>query len=72
MEEYLSIIRKTIPTFKEEYLTMPIRNTGVDSIELVIIRVGFEKQFGNIIPDSKWTNFNTLSETIEYCENFGK
>lgn len=47
---------------------MPVRDTGLDSIDLVVIRVALEKYFGKEIPNSEWNNFKTIQQVIDFCE----
>jgi probable biosynthetic protein (TIGR04098 family) len=67
MEHYLTLIRQTVPTFSKEDLEISPRAAGFDSIDLVVIRVAFEKYIGKEIPNSEWSNFRTIREVIDYC-----
>ncbi|MCL2289131.1 MAG: phosphopantetheine-binding protein [Bacteroidetes bacterium] len=50
----------------EQDLYSPIRETSIDSIDLVVIRVALEKHFGFEISDTTWFGYNTLNEAIQH------
>ena len=66
MRQYLNILQQEIPKISEADLYVPIRNTHIDSIDLVVIRVALEKHFQIEIPDTLWFNYQTLIEALEY------
>ena len=66
MKQYLNILQKEVSKVTEADLYNPIRNTHVDSLDLLVIRVALEKHFNIIIPDSIWYKCQTLSEAINY------
>lgn len=66
MKQYLHIIQKELPSVTEEDLITPIRQTHIDSLDIVVIRVALEKHFGIEISDSVWYQYHTLSEALEY------
>ena len=70
MTEYLEIIKSVIPSFEDEHLNEPFSNVGVDSIDLVTIRVDFERKVEKTIPDRDWMTFTSFAEVINYCEDF--
>ncbi|MCX6133018.1 MAG: phosphopantetheine-binding protein [Ignavibacteriales bacterium] len=49
----------------------PVRQTGLDSLDLVVVRVTLEKDFGLEIPDGDWFGFDSIGEAIQYCEQMG-
>lgn len=69
MNEYLHIIQKELPTISEEDLVTPIRQTNLDSLDIVAIRITLEKHFGIEISDVVWYQYQTLSEALEYFHN---
>jgi probable biosynthetic protein (TIGR04098 family) len=69
MKEYLGIIQKEVPTVTENDLIVPIRETHIDSIDVVVIRVTLEKHFKHEVPDAVWYQFQTLSEGLDYFKN---
>lgn len=72
MKQYLNIIQKELSSVTEADLYIPIRETNIDSIDIVVIRVALEKHFKHVISDSTWYNFQTLSEGLEYFHNTNK
>jgi len=69
MKEYLHIIQKELSFVSEMDLYLPIRETNIDSIDMVVIRVALEKYFSHEVPDAKWYQFQTLSEGLQYFHN---
>lgn len=69
MKECLSIIQKELPSVTENDLFVPLKNTHIDSIDIVVIRVALEKYFKQEVPDAVWYQFQTLSEGINYFKS---
>lgn len=68
-EDYINAVKTIIEGFDTQLLQSPLTSNVIDSIDLVTIRVDFEKMYGKSIPDSKWLDFNTLDEIIRFCTN---
>lgn len=68
MQIYLTKLKTFIPAFVEADLNVSYIDAGVDSIDLVAIRVEFESISGNKIPDKEWLNFKTIGEIINFCK----
>jgi len=66
MKRYLNILQSEISNITEEDIFAPIKQTRIDSIDLVIIRVALEKHFRFEIPDIIWFKFQSLTEALEY------
>ncbi|MBD0294598.1 MAG: hypothetical protein ICV84_05250 [Flavisolibacter sp.] len=66
MEHYLPIIQQAVPAVTKAALSIPPRDAGIDSLDLVVIRVALEKHFGFEIPDEVWFRFETLNEALHY------
>lgn len=66
MKQYLNILQKEIPKITVADLYVPISNTHIDSIDLVVIRVTLEKYFKIDIPDIIWYKYQTLNDAIQY------
>lgn len=66
MKQYLNIIQRELSSVTEADLYLPIKETNIDSIDIVVIRVALEKYFNHVVSDSTWYNFQTLSEGLEY------
>ena len=72
MEKYLEIVRSVLPHFKENNIEKSFKDNGLDSIDLVTIRVGFERLIGKTISDKDWIKFNSFYEIVQYCKVFEK
>lgn len=68
MKQYLEILQKEISNITEKDIYTPVKQTHIDSIDLVVIRVSLEHFFGFEIPDKVWFNAQTLAESLEYFE----
>ena len=66
MKQYLHILQKEISKVSEADLFVPVKETHIDSLDLVVIRVALEKHFELEIPDVVWFNYQTLAEALEY------
>lgn len=66
LKEYLHIIQSVVPSFEEDQLKAPIKETGIDSLDIVVIRVAIEKYFGFEISDIEWYQFQTLTEALTF------
>lgn len=66
--EYLQILQKEIPSIRESDLYVPLKETGINSLDLIVIRVALEKHFGFEISDIEWYKFQSLNEALNYFE----
>jgi probable biosynthetic protein (TIGR04098 family) len=66
LKKYLQIIKNIIPSFQEQQLNISVKDVGIDSIDLVVIRVAMEKYFGLEVSDKEWYAFSTLGEALTY------
>ncbi len=66
MKKYLQLIQNDFPLITEEDLYIPISQTNIDSLDLIVIRVSLEKYFGTGVPDTIWYQYQTLAEALEY------
>ena len=64
---YLGIIQKTLPNMTEDLLLEDFSSAGVDSFDLLAIRVEVEAKLGKEIPDTQWVSFKTLADIVKYC-----
>lgn len=69
MKNYIAIIQEAVPGITPEDMNLPFNETGIHSLDSIILRATIEGHFGFEIPDSDWYRFNTLSETLAYCNN---
>ncbi len=65
--KFIASFKSVMSHFDETDLVKTFQDAEIDSIDLVTIRVELEKIIGNVIPDSIWLNFETISEVISYC-----
>jgi acyl carrier protein len=70
-EKFLQIIKETVPGIVEKDLQLPVRDIGIDSIDLVVIRVALEKEFKHEAPDREWFKLQTLEEVLNYFTSKG-
>jgi probable biosynthetic protein (TIGR04098 family) len=45
-----------------------MHESGIDSIDLVVVRVALEKFIAKEIPNSEWINFKTIQQAIDFCK----
>lgn len=65
-EKYLHIITNVIPGVTEQDLKAPFKQSGIDSIDVVAIRVALEKHFNIELSDTEWYLFKSLEEALVY------
>jgi len=66
MDEFVGLVQSIIPSFDEEWMSVEFSEAGIDSMDLVTLRVLLEKKFGQVVPDSLWLKFRTLSEVLGF------
>lgn len=66
METIIQIIQSATSDFQNEDIQTPFRELGIDSIDLVSIRVEIEKYIGYEIPESKWYEFKSFQDVIHH------
>lgn len=69
LDSFIEILKSINPSFSKDELNLPLRETCIDSLDLVIVRVELEKVIGATITDVLWYGFNTIQEIYEYCNN---
>ncbi len=69
MDRFLKILQNEFPEISIEDIYSPIKQTNIDSLDLVLIRVLLEKYYNFIIPDIKWFNFSSLSEVYQFYQS---
>lgn len=68
MNKYTEIIRSTLPDLEKVSLETSFQEAGIDSIDLLNIRVEFEGIIGRDFSDTEWLEFNSLADIIDYCQ----
>ena len=69
MDQILKILSKIKPEITENNLYLPLNETEINSIDLVVIRVALENHFKIEVPEDIWYKFKSLSEAITYLQN---
>jgi probable biosynthetic protein (TIGR04098 family) len=72
MKQYLHLLQKQIPKVSEQDLYVPIVNTHIDSLDLLVLRVALEKHFNTEVSDSLWYEFKTLAQAIDSFHHHGQ
>ncbi len=66
MEKYIALLREAVPGFSRDDMDTPLRESGIHSLDTVIIRDSLERHFGFEIADDDWYRFGTISESIAF------
>ena len=66
MKQYLHIIREEIPSFTDEEIFEDVKNTSLNSIDLLVVRGVLERYFGFEIPDELWFRNKTIGDSLNY------
>lgn len=69
MDRYLHIIQEEISTVTKDDLYAEIKNTSLNSLDLLMIRGALERHFNFVIPDEVWYSQSTLEESLRYFHN---
>jgi probable biosynthetic protein (TIGR04098 family) len=69
MIDYLKIFKTIVPSIDNDDIHLPIKDTNIDSLGLLAIRVEIEKSVGFEIPDNEWYSFNCLNDIIVFCND---
>ena len=63
----LSVVRETIPDFRDSQFTLSFEALNLDSFDLVTLRVAVEQALGEDIPDDVWLRFKTVDHILTHC-----
>jgi len=63
----LEILKEAMPGLTAEDLNVPFSDSGIHSLDSIVLRDTIERYFGLEIADKEWDQFNSLSEALEYC-----
>lgn len=69
MEENLKMVQSVSSAFKITDIEKPFEDAGIESFDLVVIRVNFEKKYEKSIPASIWLNFTCMKQIFDYYSN---
>lgn len=67
----LQIIKTISPQFEEQQLNLSFDDCGLDSFDLLDVRVRLEKAIDAVIPDTQWIAFKSFADVQAYLENGG-
>ncbi|MBX2906882.1 MAG: hypothetical protein KF744_12640 [Taibaiella sp.] len=67
MNSSLKTLAEILPGVNEGDLLLSLKEPVMHVFDAIIVRERLEQWFGIDIPDSRWNNFTTLAEAIEYC-----
>ncbi len=65
----LPIIKEISPQFEESQLNLSFDECGLDSFDLLDVRVRIEKTTNAVIPDTQWMAFKSLADIQAYLNN---
>jgi len=60
------LVLHKFPNISPSNFTLPFADAGLDSMDLLSLRVELENNFSQIISDETWLNFNSLQEICNY------
>jgi len=67
MMSYVALIRSVLPSFQEKHLTKRFSEIGIESFDLLSIRVVLENNLSKTIPDEDWLSFESFQDVTNYC-----
>lgn len=65
----LQIVRQTARDFAETQLALPFDQCGLDSFDLLEIRVRLESEVERAIPDGQWLSFKSFQDMQRFLDN---
>jgi len=69
LSRFRKLIEQAQPDLVGQDLSRPFEELGVDSFDLMNLRVGLERELGEEISDTQWTEFRSLAQIVSYCES---
>lgn len=66
MKVIIQIVQSVAPDFQNEDIQTPFQELGIDSIDLVSIRVEIEKHIGYEILEYKWYEFENFQDIVRH------
>ncbi len=69
MSSYSKLIQDIFPQINQKQFSDSFDSIGIDSMDLVTLRVELERELRASIPDSHWLDFRSLQDILLYCEN---
>ncbi|MBL0047777.1 MAG: hypothetical protein IPP32_06740 [Bacteroidetes bacterium] len=68
MNSYSKLIQDIFPQINQTQFNDSLDSIGIDSMDLVTLRVELEHELGASIPDSHWLDFRSFQDILLYCE----
>jgi acyl carrier protein len=65
-DQVLRVICQVCPGFAESRRASPFQELGLDSFDLVTLRVSLEQQLDGVIADETWLSFQTFGDVLDY------
>ena len=69
MEEKIKMVQAVCSGFKVAYIEMPFEHAVIESFDLVVLRVNFEKKYKKAIPASEWLNYTCMKQIFDFYTN---
>lgn len=66
---YLQMIQSIVPAVQTSDFASSFNTLGIDSFDLLTIRVEYERSLGRDIPDRTWVEFRTFADLNAYCDS---
>ncbi|MCM3871756.1 MAG: hypothetical protein ND895_13830 [Pyrinomonadaceae bacterium] len=68
MTKILNIVKGISREFEESNLSLPFDQCGLDSFDLLVVRVRLENETEQRIPDSQWISFKSFQDIQNYLD----
>ena len=69
MKPFINILEENLDSLKGKKSIDQIEMEGVDSLEILVLRIALEKEIGREIKDSEWLKLTSLKDIREYYDN---
>ncbi len=63
--DFLALVHTISPEFDEAHLSAPVRDTPMDSLDLLMFRSSLEARLGRHLSDEDWLNAGTLQALFD-------
>jgi acyl carrier protein len=65
-DKALRVICRVFPNFAESTRRTPFQELGIDSFDLVTLRVSLEEEVAGPIADETWVGFQNFGNVLDY------
>lgn len=69
MKPFTKILEENLDSFQRKSSIDQVEMEGIDSLEILVLRVALEKEIGREIQDNEWLKFTSLKDIREYYDN---